>query len=78
MANAFTNFKRFDTKLQQEKRDIRILLPIIISILNKKAGNICFIICHQHETRSGKINANKTKQISVKTFFFVRAELQHT
>ena len=70
MANAFTNFKRFDTKLQQEKRDIRILLPIIISILNKKAGNICFIICHQHETRSGKIKTNKTANFGQNTKFF--------
>ena len=40
----------------------------IISVLNKKkAWNICFIICHQYQTRSGKIKTNKTQQISVKT-----------
>ena len=44
----------------------------------KKVWNICFIICHQHQRRTGKIKANKTKQISVKTeVFFVNTELQH-
>ena len=38
----------------------------------KKAWNICFIICHQHQTRSGKIKANKTQQISVKIQVFFR------
>ena len=37
-----------------------------------------YIKCHQHQTKSGKINANKTQQISVKTqTFFVKTELQH-
>ena len=41
------------------------------------AWNICFIIWHQHQTRSGKIKANKTEQISVKTqVLFVKTELQ--
>ena len=44
----------------------------------KKAWNICFIICHQHQARSGKLNTNKTQQISVKTqVFIVKAELRH-
>ena len=44
----------------------------------KKAWNICFIICHEHQTKSGKIKANKTQQIWVTTqVFFVRTELQH-
>ena len=38
-----------------------------------------FIICHQHETRFEKIEADKTQQISVKTeVFFLRSELQHS
>ena len=38
-----------------------------------------FIFSHQHQTRSGKVKANKTKQISVTTqFFSVKTELQHT
>ena len=36
----------------------------------KKAWNIYFIICHQHETRSGKIKANKAQRISVTTQVF--------
>ena len=47
-------------------------------IKQKKAWNICFIICHQHQTRSGKIKTNKTQQTSVKTqVFFVKTELRH-
>ena len=50
-----------------------------MSILNKKKlWNIRFIICHQQQTRSGKIKANKAQQISVKTkVFFVKTELQN-
>ena len=49
-----------------------------VNIKQKKAWNIYFIICHQHQTRSGKIKANKTQQISVKTqVFFVKTELRH-
>ena len=44
----------------------------------KKAWNICFIICHQHQARSGKIKANKMQRILVKTqVFFVKTELQY-
>ena len=38
----------------------------------------CFIICHQHQRRSGKIKVNKTQQILVKTqVFLVKTELKH-
>ena len=47
-------------------------------IKQKKAWNIFFIICHQHQTRSVKIKANKTQQISVTArAFFVKTKLQH-
>ena len=48
---------------------MNIILPRVnnFDIKQKKAWNICFIICHQHQTRSGKIKTNKTQQISVKT-----------
>ena len=47
-------------------------------IKQKKAQNICFIICHQHQTRSEKVRANKTQHISVKAqVFFVKTELQY-
>ena len=60
--------------------ELNIILPRVNSfdIKQKKAWNICFILCHQHQTRSGKIKANKTQQISVTTqVFFVKTELQH-
>ena len=38
----------------------------------KKAWNICFILCHQHQKRSGKIKSKKTQQILVKTQVFFR------
>ena len=46
------------------------------------ARNICFTICHQHQTRSGKIKNQKKKkkpqQMSVKTqVFFVKTEVRH-
>ena len=59
---------------------INIILPRVnnFDIKQKKAWNICFIICHQHQTRSGKIKTNKTQQILVKTqVFFVKTELRH-
>ena len=39
--------------------------------IKQKKWNICFIICHQHLTRSGKIKTNKTQQISFKTQGFL-------
>ena len=45
--------------------------------IKKKVWNICFILCHQHQARSGKIKTNKTQHISVNTqVFFVKTELQ--
>ena len=40
---------------------LNIILPRVsnFNIKQKKAWNICFIICHQHQTRSGKIKSNK-------------------
>ena len=37
-----------------------------------EAWNICFIICHQYQTKSGKIKANKTQQMSVTAQVFFR------
>ena len=54
----------------------RIIIPRVNNFGIKK--KICFIICHQHQTRSGKIKTNKTQQTSVKTqVFFVKTELRH-
>ena len=43
-----------------------------VDIKHKKAWNICFIVCHQRQTRSAKIKANKTQQISVINISFFR------
>ena len=66
--------------IQRRKAELNIILSRVnnFDIKQKKAWNICFIICNQRQTRSGKIKANKTQQISVKTqVFFVKTELQH-
>ena len=58
--------------IQRREAELNIILPRVnnLDIKQKRAWNICFIICHQHQTRSGKIKANKTQQISVKTQVF--------
>ena len=39
--------------------------------IKKKAWNICFIICHQHQIRSEKVKTNETQQMLVtKQVFF--------
>ena len=66
--------------IQRHKAELNIILPRVnnLDIKQNKAWNICFIIHHQHQTRSGKIKANKTQQISVTTqVFFIKIELQH-
>ena len=66
--------------IQRCEADLNIILPRVnnFDIKRKKAWNICFIICHQHQTRSGKIKTNKTQQISVETQnFFEKTELRH-
>ena len=53
---------------------INITLPRVnnFDIKQNKPWNICFIICNQHQTSSGKIKANKTQQISDTTQGFLR------
>ena len=52
------------------------IIPRVNNFDIKKNGmetwNICFIICHQYQTKSGKIKANKTQQMSVATQVFFR------
>ena len=56
-------------KIQRRQTELNVILLRVnnFDIKQKKAWNICFIICHQHQTRSGKIKANKAQQILVKT-----------
>ena len=66
--------------IQEREVKFNIMLTTVnnFNIKQKKAWNICFIICRQHQTRSWKIKANKTQQISVTTqVFFVKTEQQH-
>ena len=58
--------------LQLRESELNIILPRVnnFDIKQEKPWNICFIICHQHQTRSGKIRANKTQQVSFKTLYF--------
>ena len=53
------------------KLNIILLRENNFNIKQKKAWNICFIICHQDQTRSGKIKTTKRQQISVKTQAFL-------
>ena len=68
----FVNIRNYSPKLiniQRREAALNILLSRAnnFDIKQKKAWNICFIICHQYQTRSGKIKANKTQRILVKT-----------
>ena len=66
------------TTLRREA-ELNVILPKgnDFDIRQKKVWNICFIKWHQHQTRSEKIKANKTQQISVKAqVFFVKIELK--
>ena len=66
--------------IQRHEAELNIVLPRVnnFDIKQKKAWNICFIIYHQHQTRSGKIKTNKTLQILVKAqAFFIKTEVRH-
>ena len=70
----------FSINIQRREAEVNIILPRVnnFDIKQKKAWNICFIICHQHQTRSGKIKTNKTMQMSVTAqVFLVKTELEH-
>ena len=58
--------------IQRREAELNIILLRVnnVDIKQKKACNICFIIGHQHQIRSGKIKANETQQISVRTQAF--------
>ena len=61
--------------MQWREAELNIILTRVnnFDIKQKKVWNICFIIGHLHQTRSGKVKATKTQQISAKTqVFFVK------
>ena len=69
------NIRNYSPKLINIQRR-EVALNIMLSRANnfdikqKKAWNICFIICHQYQTRSGKIKANKTANFGQNTKLF--------
>ena len=70
------NTKNYSPKvinIQRCKAKLNIILPREnnFNIKQKKAWNICFIICHQHQIRSGKIKTNKTQLILDTTQVFL-------
>ena len=52
--------------------ELNIILPRVnhFDIKQRKAWNIRFIICRQHQTRCWKIKVNKTQQFRLKLKFF--------
>ena len=62
------NIRNYSPDVTNEA-ELNIILPRVnnFDIKQKKAWDICFMIFHQHQTRSGKIKTKKTQQISVKT-----------
>ena len=65
--------------IQRREAELNIMLPRVnnFDIKQKNAWNICFIICHQHQTRSGQMKTNKTPNFGQNTRFFVKTELRH-
>ena len=71
------NIRNYSPKvnnIHQREAELNIILLRVnnFDIKQEKAWNISFIICHQHQTRSGKIKASKTQQISIKTQVFLK------
>ena len=73
----FSNIRNYSPEvinIQRREAELNIILLRMnnFDIKQKKAWNICFILCHKHQTRSGKIKVNKTQQILVRTQGFFR------
>ena len=66
------NYSPMVTNIQWCEVELNIIWLRVnnFNIKQKRAWNISFIICCQHQTTSGKINANKTQQILVTTEVF--------
>ena len=61
--------------IQRREAELNIILPMVnnFDIKQKKACNICFIMCYPHQTGSGKIKTKKTQQ----HFYFILKSLTH-
>ena len=66
------NYSSEAINIQRREVELNITLPRVnnFDIKQKKAWKICFIVCHQYQTRSGKIKTNKRQQVSFKTQIF--------
>ena len=66
------NFSPEVINIQRREAELNITLLKVnnFDIKQKKTWNIDFIICYQHQTRSGKVKAKKTQQMSVRTQVF--------
>ena len=73
------NYSPEVSNIQRDEAKLNIILPRVsnFDIKHKKAWNICFIICHKHQTRSGKIKTNKTTNFGQTQGFFVKTELRY-
>ena len=59
--------------IQQHNTELNIILLRMNNFyIKQKKHGICFIICHQHQTKSGEKKAIKTQHILVKTLVFFR------
>ena len=67
------NYSSEFINIQRREVDLNIILPKVNNFDNnkKKTRSICFIIWHQHQTRSRKVKAIKTQEISFKTQVFL-------
>ena len=75
------NIRYYSTELiniQQREAELNIILPRVnnFDIKQRKAWNICFIIRHQPQTRSGKTRAKQSKSITTQVFF-LKTKLKH-
>ena len=71
----FFNVRNYSPKvinIQRREAELNIISTRVnyFDVKQKKAWNICLIICHEYQTKSEKIKANKTQEISLKHKFF--------
>ena len=57
------NYSPDANNVQRRKVELKIILLRVnnFDIKQKMAWNTCFVICHEHQTKSEKIKANKTQ-----------------
>ena len=68
------NYSPAVMNVQRREGELNIILPTVnnFDMKQKKAQNICFIICNHHQTRCGKIKTNKTANFGRNASFFYK------